>query len=172
MADLHTQFNKFHEIIKIDFEGNKPLRDKRDIILDALRAGLKKNYPTNTPTFSPFNQGSYDMATGVEPLEGDDYDIDVGIIFNLTKDDVEPVTLKEIVYNILNSVYQRKVEIKRPCVRVQYQKAREKAYHIDLAIYSHGKDIWGDMNDTLYIAKGYSGRHLIKKFGKFQSLIN
>ncbi len=25
MADLQTQFNKFHEIIKIDFEGNKPL---------------------------------------------------------------------------------------------------------------------------------------------------
>lgn len=163
MADLQTQFNKFHDTIKIDFEGNKPLREKRDMILDELRAGLKKNYPTNTPTFDWFNQGSYDMATGVEPLEGDDYDIDVGIVFNLTKDDVEPVTLKEIVYDILNSVYQRKVEIKRPCVRVQYQKAGEKAYHIDLAIYSHGKDFWGNMNDTLYIAKGYSGSAKDKK---------
>lgn len=163
MAELQTQFNKFHDNIKIDFNGNKPLRDKRDIILDALRAGLEKDYPTNTPTFDWFNQGSYDMATGVEPLEGDDYDIDVGIIFNLTKDDIEPVSLKEIVYNILNSVYQRKVEIKRPCVRVQYQKAGEKLYHIDLAIYSHGKNFWGNMNDTLYIAKGFSGSSADKK---------
>lgn len=164
MAELQTQFNKFHEAIKIDFEGNKPLRDKRDIILNALRRGLKKEHPINTPTFDPFNQGSYDMATGVEPLAGDDYDIDVGIVFNLKKDDIEPVTLKQTVYDILDSVYRRKVEIKRPCVRVQYEKAGEKSYHIDLAIYSHGKDFWsGEMNDTIYIAKGFSGSAADKK---------
>lgn len=157
MADLQTQFNKFHETIKIDFEGNKPLREKRDMILAELRAGLKKQYPTNTPTFKDFVQGSYDLATGVEPLQGEDYDIDVGLDFNLTTDQVKPVDLKEIIYNILNSVAKRTVVIKRPCVRVQYHNAGEVAYHIDLAIYTHGKDYWGKMNDTLYIAKGYSG---------------
>lgn len=161
MTELQTQFNKFHDAIKIDFDGNEPLRNKRDIIVDNLRAGLKRSYPHLT--FDSFNQGSYDMATGVEPLDGDDYDIDVGIVFNLTKDNVEPVILKQIVHDILDSVSQRKVEIKRPCVRVQYQKASEKAYHIDLAIYSHGTDIRGNMNDTLYIAKGLLGSSTDKK---------
>lgn len=154
MADLQTQFNKFHEAIKIDFEGNEPLREKRDIILDALRAGLKKKYPTDTPTFDSFNQGSYDVATGVEPLEGEDYDIDVGIVFNIPKDNNKPVGVKEVVFEILNAAYQRKVEIKKPCVRVQYHKAGEKAYHIDLAVYSRGTNRDGSFNDTIHIAKG------------------
>lgn len=163
MADLQTQFNKFHEAIKIDFEGNKPLREKRDMILVELRAGLKKKYPINTPTFKDFVQGSYDLATGVKPLQGEDYDIDVGLNFNLTTDQVKPVDLKEIVYDILNSVAKRTVLIKRPCVRVQYHNAGEVAYHIDLAIYAHGKDFMGNMNDTLYIAKGYWGSAADKK---------
>lgn len=81
MADLQTQFNKFHETIKIDFEGNKPLREKRDVILAELRAGLKKQFLTNSPTFKDFVQVSYDLATGVEPLQGEDYDIDIGLDF-------------------------------------------------------------------------------------------
>jgi len=163
MADLQTQFNKFHEIIKIDFEGNKPLREKRDMILAELRAGLKKQFSTNTPTFKDFVQGSYDLATGVEPMQGEDYDIDVGLDFNLTTERFKPVELKEIVFNILNAVAKRKVEIKRPCVRVQYHNAGEVAYHIDLAIYAHGKDVLGNMNDKLYIAKGYLGSSTDKK---------
>jgi hypothetical protein len=154
MADLQTQFNRFHETIKIDFDGNKPLRDKRDIILNALRTGLKKKFPTNTPSFDFFNQGSYDMSTGTEPLEGNDYDIDVGIVFNFAKDNYDPVNIKKIVFDILDAAYQRKVEVKRPCVRVQYHLAGEKAYHIDLAIYAKGKDFFGNLNNTLYIAKG------------------
>lgn len=164
MAELQKQFNKFHETIKIDFDGNKPLRDKRDMILKELRAGLKKKYPTNTPTFESFNQGSYDMSTGVEPIKDDDYDIDIGIVFNLTRKDVEPVKLKKIVHDILNSAYQRKVEMKRPCVRVQYQRAGAKIYHVDLAIYSYGESFLGNRNDTLYIAKGFLGSSVEKRF--------
>ncbi len=154
MAELQSQFNKFHEIIKIDFEGNKPLRDKRDIILDALRGGLKKKYPINTPTFDWFNQGSYDMSTGVEPIDGNDYDIDVGVIFKFSKDRNDPVNVKKVVFDILDAVYQRKVEVKKPCVRIQYQQAGENAYHIDLAIYARGESYNGNLNDMLYIAKG------------------
>lgn len=157
MADLQTQFNKFHEAIKIDFEGNQPLRTKRDMLLNELRAGLKKQYPTNTPTFKDFVQGSYDLATGVVPLQGEDYDIDVGIDFNITTDQIKPVELKKIVYDILNSVGKRTVEIKRPCVRVQYYNAGVVDYHIDLAIYAHGEDWFGNMNNDLYIAKGFIG---------------
>ena len=163
MADLQSQFNKFHETIKIDFEGNKPLREKRDMILSELRAGFKKKIPTNTPTFKDFVQGSYDLSTGIEPLQGEDYDIDIGLDFNFTTDKIEPVVLKKIVYDILNTVSKRTVLIKRPCVRVQYHNAGEVSYHIDLAIYAHGKDFWGNINDTLYLAKGYLSSSVDKK---------
>lgn len=154
MANLQTQFNKFHEKIKIDFEGNKPLRDKRDIILNALRIGIKKKFPNNTPTFDTFNQGSYDIGTGVDPLVGCDYDIDVGLVFNLAKEKNDPLGLKQLVFEILDATYSRKVAIKKSCVRVQYHQAGEIAYHVDLAIYAKGSSMWGGFNDELYIAKG------------------
>lgn len=168
MPNLQTQFNKFHEKIKIDFEGNAPLREKRDLILSNLRDGLKnlrdglkRQFSYGAPTFSDFNQGSYDLSTGVEPLEGEDYDIDVGVVFNFSRDKYQPVQVKEWVYSALNSVANRTVEIKRPCVRVQYHKSGEKHYHVDLAIYCSEKYYFG--NETLYIAKGYSGSSADKK---------
>jgi hypothetical protein len=154
MAEIQTQFNKFHELIKIDFDGNKPLREKRDIILDALRTGLKKKLPTDTPTFNVFNQGSYDIGTGVEPLENNDYDIDVGVVFNFSKGSIGPLAIKQLVFNILNETYLRKVSIKKPCVRVQYHKAGEKSFHVDLAIYAKGEGFFGGLTDELFIAKG------------------
>lgn len=123
MINLQKQFLKFHDKIKIDFKDNKPLRDKRNLIIRNLREGLKKKYPENTPTFSPFNQGSYDLATGVKPLKGEDYDIDVGIVFDISKKRTEPVELKQEIHEILNVYAKRNVEIMRPCVRVQYHKA-------------------------------------------------
>lgn len=154
MADLQTQFNKFHETIKIDFDDNTPLRDKRNVILKDLREGLKKQFPTNTPTFSDFNQGSYDLATGVEPLSGEDYDIDVGVIFNISKTAYDPVKVKEWVYNALNTG-ARTVEWKRPCVRVQYHKKGEILFHVDLAIYA--KEISFGGSEKYYLAKGFPG---------------
>lgn len=155
MSNLQTQFNKFHETIKIDFDSNKPLRDKRDLILSNLRDGLKRQFIYSTPTFSSFNQGSYDLSTGVKPLEGEDYDIDIGIVFNFSRNDYQPVKVKEWVHNAITTVTNRTVDIKRPCVRVQYHKSGEKHYHVDLAIYCSEKSYWE--TETLYIAKGYSG---------------
>ena len=154
MASLQTQFNKFHNTIKVDFDDSGLLRDKRDLIVDNLRDGLKRLFPKYTPTFTYFNQGSYDLATGVEPLAGEDYDIDVGIIFNFSKGSYKPVQVKEWVFKALNTG-SRTVEIKRPCVRVQYHSNTEKWFHVDLAIYSTDKDYFG--NEVNYIAKGFPG---------------
>lgn len=151
MANLQTQFNKFHNAIKLDFDDSQSLRDKRDIIVGNLRDGLKKLIPAYTPTFSSFNQGSYDLATGVYPLPGEDFDIDVGIIFNFSRNTYKPVQVKEWVYNALNTPV-RTVEIKRPCVRVQYHQYGAKSFHVDLAIYSSDKDYFG--NETTNLAKG------------------
>lgn len=65
MVNLQTQFSKFHETIKIDFDESQYLRDKRDLIVNNLRDGLKKLFAVQSlqpPIFHSFNQGSYDLA--------------------------------------------------------------------------------------------------------------
>ena len=152
MVNLQTQFLKFHNTIKIDFDDNQPLRDKRDLIVNNLRDGLKRLFPINRPTFEYFNQGSYDLATGVNPILDQDYDIDVGIIFNFSKNTYQPVQVKKWVYDALNTG-GRTVEIKRPCVRVQYHQNGAKWFHVDLAIYSVDKYYSG--KEVTHIAKGF-----------------
>ncbi len=154
--DLQVQFNKFHENIKLnDIEDNKILRDKREMLVDEIKEFLNKkfkNEESKRPTFSVFNQGSYSMSTGVKPLDGD-YDIDVGLSFNFSKDDYEPVVVKEWVHDALNKT-NRTVKIRRPCVTVQYSKKGEDTYHVDFAIYS---DADYNSNGKTYLAKGFSG---------------
>jgi hypothetical protein len=145
MQDLQSHFIKFHNTIKLDnFDENQTLRDKRKILLDAL----KDNISEDTPSYESFNQGSYAMHTGINPKDGN-YDIDVGLIFDTDKDDYEdPVELKKIVRDALTSG-NRTVNIRRPCVTVEYIKNGEVDYHVDIAIYAKREE-----NDCLDIGKG------------------
>ena len=152
MANIQTYFNKFEDTIRKSYDDNSILRKKRDLLLSDLREGLQRNFQ-KIPRFEDFNQGSYVMGTGIAPLAGEDYDIDVGLVFHIPKEDYSPVKVKQWVYDALQSG-NRKVEYKRPCVRVQYHRAGEALYHVDLAIYSGGNFNWG--NQT-YLAKGFLG---------------
>ncbi|MGL4884489.1 MAG: cyclic GMP-AMP synthase DncV-like nucleotidyltransferase, partial [Waterburya sp.] len=81
--------------------------------------------------YETFPQGSYDLGTGNKPLNGD-YDIDVGIIIKISKDDYpDPVKVKKWIYDALYG-HTNSVEIRRPCVTVFYQKDGEDIYHVDL----------------------------------------
>lgn len=141
MAKLQTQMTSFHDKIRLKgFGENQDLRDKKKVLLDALDANLNKDESDPKLTYSSFNQGSYAMHTGVKPLyRADDYDIDVGLVFDLNAGDHEeyidnPVELKKRVKKALN-IPQRTVNIKGPCVTVQYVKDGVNQYHVDLAIY-------------------------------------
>ena len=57
------------------------------------------------------------MGTGIAPLLSEDYDIDVGLVFHIPKEDYSPVKVKQWVHDALRS-RNRTVEYKRPCVRV------------------------------------------------------
>lgn len=156
MANVQTYFNKFHETIRRSYDENGDLREKRDLLLNNLRDELRRhaqNYNIRIPRFEPFNQGSYAMGTGVEPLPSEDYDIDVGLIFHVSKDDYSPVEVKQWVYEALHTG-NRTVEYKRPCVRVQYHRAGEELYHVDLAIYAENPSNW---DNRIYLAKGFLG---------------
>lgn len=143
MVNLEKEFMEFHNKIKIDDE-NQTLRDKREILLNKL----KDNISEDAASYTTFNQGSYAMGTGVKPEE-DDYDIDVGIRFDINHDDYEdPIIPKKWVRDALDG-HTKSVKIRRSCVTVTYQIDGEPIYHVDFAIYAN-KNTDGKM----YIAKG------------------
>ncbi|MCD1162216.1 nucleotidyltransferase domain-containing protein [Peribacillus frigoritolerans] len=139
VADCRTQFNKFHDNIKLK-EENEILKVKRDIIFKKLNEKL----PEQTDyEFSVFNQGSYAMYTGIKPLD-DDYDIDVGLYFEMSKDDVDPIAAKKWILNVLEG-HTKDVKIKKPCVTVTY----EAGYHVDVTVYAANNS-----DGKVYLAKG------------------
>lgn len=156
MANVQKYFNKFDEKIRRSYDDSSTLREKRDLLLNDLRDGLRRyaqNHNIRIPRFEHFNQGSYAIGTGIEPLRGEDYDIDVGLNFHLLKNNYDPVRVKQWVYEALNTG-NRTVEYKRPCVRVQYHRAGSEVYHVDLAVYSESPSDW---DNQMYLAKGFLG---------------
>lgn len=147
--NIQEAFIKFHSNIKLDFENNQVLVGKRDMIIDEVRVYLKKKAEDEGVkiSFTYENQGSYSMSTGIEPLSGEDYDIDIMLLFNIKKEDFTAKEVKQWVYNALNK-YPRTVEIKKPCVRVQYHQSGETRYHVDLAVYSNG-----NQDGSTYLSK-------------------
>jgi hypothetical protein len=146
MAKLQAQFITFNDTIKMGtYEENSILREKRDLLVDELRNSLtdEKIPGINKPlTFTKIDLGSYAMNTGVKPTSGH-YDIDVGIIFDITNDEYDSNKLKKLVYDKLNKQHNRKVEFNTPCITVNYASG----YHVDLPIYSKN-------NDDIHIAWG------------------
>ncbi len=145
---VQNELVAFHDRIKLDYDVRSELATKRDILLKKLRDSGK------LPGFSELNQGSYSLYLGTEPLEGKEYDIDVGLRFNANKVDYSPMDLKAIICEILENHTEYGAEIKKPCVTVTYKKDGEKAYHVDLVVY-----VYEDKDDTdsqLYLARGKS----------------
>lgn len=146
MAILQNQFKEFHDTIKLGtYDENKDLRDKRDLLVDEVREAIKEEKVPNTDkalTFNKLDQGSYAMNTGIKPKDGD-FDIDVGLIFDVSNDEYDSHQLKLLVHDILNRKSNRTVKFNRPCITVEYAAG----YHVDLAIYAKN-------NDDLHIAWG------------------
>jgi hypothetical protein len=112
---------------------------------------IYKEKGEKVPVYETFDQGSYKMGTGIIPQDND-YDIDVGVSFHVSKDDYsDPVVVKTWVYDALDVHPHKKVEMRRPCVTVFYQKDGDPIYHVDLAIYS---DESCNADGKKYLAKG------------------
>jgi len=143
MANVQRQFEEFNGRIRLGrFDENQILRDKRDAVrerLDEKLPGVFKRYDEECPDYYYRNQGSYELDTGVVPLDGD-FDIDQGIYFSVSSDTYpDPVVLKLRVHEALDG-HTKEVKVRRPCVTVQYQKAGEPIYHVDMAVYSDGAE--------------------------------
>jgi hypothetical protein len=121
-------FRRFHEAIQLKrFGEEKELRDKRDKIMNRLRGNLKI-------AFEFFNQGSYEMGTGIKPVKGD-YDIDVGVQFNVDYRQHDPLEVKGWVFKAVQE-HTARVDWRRPCITVYYQEGGETKYHVDLAVFA------------------------------------
>jgi hypothetical protein len=142
---FQARFQRFHEAIKLgSTDENATLREKRDAVLRRMRdKGL---------TFTSMNQGSYAMGTGVIPVEAD-YDIDVGVVFTGDTRPADPLAAKQWVFDAVFA-HTPNVEWRRHCIRVQYVKAGEPTYHVDLPVY--WKDRWSGAL-TLAAGKQHSG---------------
>jgi len=108
MANIQKQFIEFHDKIKLGrFEENQELRDKRDIITNKIKKGLKEYFEDSNqdvPSIEFIDQGSYATDTGIKPKDGD-YDIDEGVIIGLNKEDYSdnPTHFKEIIRDIMKN---------------------------------------------------------------------
>lgn len=143
---LQSEFLAFHDRIKLDYDVNTELKTKRDILVKILRNSGE------LPSFEVLNQGSYIMHLGTEPLEGKEYDIDVGLRFNVNYADYQPMELKNVIYNLLEKHTDYGAEIKKPCVTITYKKDGEAAYHVDLVIYTYEDK--ENHDSQMYLARG------------------
>jgi len=150
---VQDQFIKFHDNIRLDVNDNKEVVAKRNMLIDEIRAYLKKmceEKGNKLIRFTSFNQGSYAMGTGNKPIyDEDDYDIDCGLLFEIDKDDYTPIQVKKWVYDALNSNQFRTVEWKKACIRVQYVEEGLPKFHVDFACYANATS-----DSKTYLAKG------------------
>lgn len=137
---IQSHFLRFHEAIKLNnIDENTTLRDKRDVLLKHLRE-------RSPSTFVPFNQGSYAMNTGVQPVDNQ-YHLDVGVVFKGQPHAVRPETVKAEVFTALEGSTPR-VEWRNPCITVVYRKPDETSYHVNLPVYLE------DASGQLHLALG------------------
>lgn len=143
---VQRQFEKFNNNIRVDFDTNHELKEKRDILVNILRNN------DDLPSFEVINQGSYILKTGIKPKENQEYDIDVGLLFNININDYKPLELKEKICSILDNHTDYGAKMKKPCVTVTYKKNNKAAFHVDLVVYAYENN--ENKESQLYIAKG------------------
>jgi hypothetical protein len=133
---LQAYFKEFEDNIRLTWsdEKLKTIREKDTSIQSDIKLAFKeKGYPVRYF----FQQGSYATQTCIEPLnEGDDYDIDVGIVISKSTAPDNPVDVKKTLRDVLKDRNLKNPKIKMPCVTAQYYNQGEKRFHLDYPIYS------------------------------------
>ena len=127
---IQTQFNKFHDNIKLTREDDayKRARDRDDSITKAIKESFKKEGYSVT---SDFIQGSFAMGTAINPLSGD-HDIDRALVIDEEPAPTNPVTPKKTALKVLEERGFKNARIKMPCVTADYASDN---VHIDFPIY-------------------------------------
>jgi hypothetical protein len=155
MYDIDKEMRKFYRTkVVLSQAEQKSLIEKKDLNLVRLKDGLKEYNEENGENGMDYKivdsvvQGSVAMQTVIQ-AEENNYDIDVGIVFNKSNLPVpvtsenNTTTVKNIVYSALlkkSSAFKTPPEKRTNCIRVQYANG----YHIDFAIYRREKNEQGE----------------------------
>ena len=127
---MQKQFEKFHRKIKIE---SGELREKRETLFKKIKDEL---YEKDIPVPEILNQGSYIYGVGIKPFSKEqEYDIDVGLVFNIKSDDYSAKEVRKWVYEAVKN-HTQNVKEKGPCIRVRYQAG----FHVDLVVYARYKE--------------------------------
>lgn len=138
MANLDKLFKKFNETITISSSKKESLRASRD----ALRTDIENwfaDHDKKKPVFH--GQGSYAMKTLINPLFGEDYDIDDGIYIQGYEDQEisrwpQPSTVHSWIKSAVEDRTKAGATDKDTCIRVNYSTG----YHVDIPSYINKSD--------------------------------
>ncbi|KRO07998.1 hypothetical protein IV64_GL001030 [Lactiplantibacillus xiangfangensis] len=163
MYDCSRKFNEFyHTKIILPEKSQNELRQKRKTNIKRLKSGLSEYNAENKTGFRISEeriQGSMAMHTVVQNDEND-YDIDVGIVFESDNlDEIGPYAIKNILENALKrKMGQFAVEplVKTSCVRMEYSNG----YHVDFAIFKRSKIHLGNEYTYEHAGAKWSTRHI------------
>lgn len=148
--DSANEITKFHnDKVRLSEEEKNKLRSYRDTNLDRLENGLEKN---NKPAYKKdISQGSYAMYT-INQHPDNDYDIDVGIIFDredlkgILGGDKSALAARQMVCDAMqDDRFNTPPEVLKNCVRVYY----EEGHHVDMPVYRQYEDENGNIIQEL-----------------------
>ena len=134
MANLHLQLQMFHEKVALSRGKKDSLRQSRDAVRSRIENHFKEKVKVEIPKFHA--QGSFEMQTTVNPLDGE-FDLDDGVYLqHLDEHDrcgwPTPETVHSWIVEATDGYTKEKPIDKRTCVRVRYAGQ----YHIDLPSYA------------------------------------
>lgn len=138
MKTLHDTFIKFNEVITLTQSKMDSLRTSRDALQDTIIKWFKEKHPDNMPSFKA--QGSFTMKTALNQLDGEEYDIDLGVYISGFEDkSISEYPNPQLFHTWINEATKDETEAnninKNTCVRVTYKKG----YHVDLPPYIKNK---------------------------------
>lgn len=133
MASTNSLFREFCDTITLSDSKKAEIRCSRDAVRDDVRKWLSDKGKGSS---SYYEQGSFAMNTMINPINGDDFDIDYGVYLDAYKDtDRSSWPAESTVHSWIVDAVEDRTKAgctdKNACVRINYAHG----YHIDMPIY-------------------------------------
>ena len=133
MANLHQAFIDFDKTVKLSEAKKADIRRRRAAVRDKIRTFFIDELKYNQPKFQ--SQGSFTINTALNPINGNEVDIDDGIYLqHVSQNENEwpsPKEAHKFIVDALDDHTKDGCEDKNSCVRLIYAHD----FHIDFPIY-------------------------------------
>ena len=127
MANLHSQFKKFEELISLSSTQRDLIVKRHSALRTVITEYFKKKNGIPLPDF--FIQGSYKMNTMVQKKDGS-FDVDLGVFFP-QKPSLTPTTMQSNVLEAVKNQTTSGAQHLKKCIRVNYVGE----FNADLPVY-------------------------------------